>query len=289
MGNGSNELIDLLIRVFCEPGDRIIVPARSFMAYPICAQAARVGVLEIPLKSEKSLTWDVEGFLKNWKTSSRGREKILFLPHPNNPTGTHFSNPEIKFLLDELGGREDLLLVFDEAYHEYVREPDWISGMNHVQDTPNLLVLRTFSKIFGLAGLRVGALVGDPKHLQWVHRIRNPFNVNSLAQEVAQKALEDKNHTLKSQRVVWEGLDNFYSFFEDKGIPYWLSQGNFILFDSLREGQAYFENTMSKGLLIRPMGSYGMIRHIRITMGLPGENERAKEILSKSFQEVSPL
>ena len=287
VGNGSNELIDLLIRVFCEPGDKIIMPQKSFVAYSICAQAARVGKREIPV--DKNFKWDVDEFLKGFKKDHNPREKILFIANPNNPTGTYVSQAEVDRLMEVLGGREDFLVVFDEAYNEFVRAEDFAHSDGYFKKYNNVLICRTFSKVWGLAGLRVGVLVGKEEHLQWIHRVRNPFNVNHLAQQAAMAALEDGAYIEKSKEMVWQGLDHFYDFFETSQIPHIPSQANFVLFDSLREGRSFFTQAMKKGLLVRPMEEYGLPCHIRLTVGTPEENTKAQQIMGQVLKEVPLL
>lgn len=287
IGNGSNELIDVLIRVFCEPGDKIITPQKSFVAYSVCAQAARVGKAEITI--DENFNWDVDKFIADFKRDHNSREKILFIANPNNPTGTYLKKDEVDRLLSELGGRGDILVVFDEAYNEFVRAKDFANSEDFFKKYDNVLISRTFSKIYGLAGLRVGALIGNADQIQWVNRVRNPFNVNTLAQEAAIAAMDDLDYLQKSREVVWQGLDDYYAFFQELGIPYTPSQTNFVLFDSLRDGQLFFVNAMRKGLLVRPMGGYGLPRHIRLSMGTPEENQKAMEIMRKVFAEVPKL
>lgn len=287
IGNGSNELIDLLIRVFCEPGDKIITPQKSFIAYSVCAQAARVGKKEITIAED--FTWDVDKFVSDFKKDHNSREKILFIANPNNPTGTYITKNEMQRLLDVLGGRKDILVVIDEAYNEFVRADDFAQSADFFKRYNNVLVCRTFSKIYGLAGLRVGALIGNAEHTQWINRVRNPFNVNTLAQEAAIAAMDDVEYLKKSQEVVWQGLDDYYQFLQEMELPYTPSQTNFVLFDSLRDGQLVYLNAMRKGLLVRPMSGYGLPRHIRLSVGTAEENTKAKEILRKVFSEVPKL
>ena len=286
-GNGSNELIDLIIRVFCEPGDKIIFPQKSFFAYGICAQGARIGKREIPV--DKNFRWNMDEFTEKFKKNRNTREKILFIANPNNPTGTYLKRKEMDYLLSELGGREDILLVLDEAYNEFIRAEDFGYGLDYFKKYPNVMILRTFSKIFGLAGLRIGILLANTEHGQWIHRVRNPFNVNILAQEGALAALDDVDYIERSRQLVWQGLDDFYDFFKNQEVPYIKSQGNFILFDSLRNGSLFFSKAREQGLLLRPMDSYGLPCHLRMSMGTLEENERAKEILLKVFKELPVL
>jgi len=287
IGNGSNELIDLLVRVFCEPGDRIIIPEKSFVAYSICAQAARVGKREIPVN--KNFQWDVEEFVDDFKNHHSSREKILFIANPNNPTGTYLKKAEADYLMSELGNRSDLLIVFDEAYNEYVRAKDFANSSDYFKKYSNMMMVRTFSKIYGLAGLRIGALIGNAENIQWINRVRNPFNVNTLAQEATIAALDDTDYIKKSQQLVWSGLDLFYQFLKEQKLPYVDSQTNFVLFDSLRDGVQVFNACMKKGLLLRPMDSYGLPKHIRMTVGSADENTKALLILKEVLKEVPLL
>ena len=238
---------------------------------------------------DKNFRWDIDRFIDDFKRNHNSREKILFIANPNNPPGTYLKEEEVNYLLSELGGREDILVVFDEAYNEYIRAEDFAHGLGFFKKYPNVMVLRTFSKIFGLAGLRVGVLMARTEYIQWIHRVRQPFNVNTLAQEGALAILDDQDYIEKSRQLVWQGLDDFYKFFENQQIPYTRSQGNFILFDSLRKSSLFFTKTREKGLLLRPMNAYSLPRHFRISMGNSEENKKAKEILLEVFKELPIL
>ena len=188
-----------------------------------------------------------------------------------------------------MGGREDLLVVFDEAYLGFERAEDFAHSIDFFKRYSNVIVFRTFSKVFGLAGLRLGVMIGDREYLQWVHRVRQAFNVNSLAQEAALSVLDDLDYQENSRRIVWQGLDDFYDFFTGQKIPFVKSQGNFILFDSLRSGELVFSMARQRGLLTRPMSGYDLPRHLRISMGRPEENKKAMDILADIFKKVPPL
>jgi histidinol-phosphate aminotransferase len=186
-GNGSNELIDLLIRAFCKPGDCIVTPKYSFVAYRICAQAFGVRTLESDLKPGFHVDLDAISHLIE---SSWNCPKIIFIPNPNNPTGTYINKTELDAFLKKWGHREDFLIVFDEAYTEFVRAKDYPFGLAS-SPYKNVVVLKTMSKVFALAGLRIGAMIADPFIIDIINRIRNPFNVNSLAQAAAIAAFQD--------------------------------------------------------------------------------------------------
>ncbi len=275
-GNGSNELIDLVIRVFCRPGDQIITSQRAFIAYKICAQAAGVTTHELPLRAD--YTFDIPALTQYCRQLST-RDKIIFIPNPNNPTGTYVNQYEVLELLKVVGNREDILLVFDEAYSEFVAAQDFPNSFSLVEQYKNVLVLRTFSKVFGLAGLRLGFLYGDPEWLSYLHRVRNPFNVSSLAQLAGVAALADVAHLQKSQEIVWEGLQTFYEGLNHLGLFYLRSQGNFVLFDTGRNAQELFVKLIKQGVIMRPVASYGLPTFLRLSVGLADANQAALRAL----------
>lgn len=281
LGNGSNEIIDLLIRIFCEPGEKILTTDKAFVAYPICAQAARVETVRVPLRSD--YTMDLEGManlaLKDPKI------RIVFLPNPNNPTGTYVGRKEIADFMEKVGHRPDLLIVFDEAYNEYVRAADYASGQEWMKDHPSVVVIRTFSKVYGLAGLRLGAMLAQPEVIDLYHRVRNPFNTNELAQVAAIAALDDVEFIKNSQKLTWDGLDQIYRGLQDLELKFLASQANFVLFDTERDASQVYELLLRQGLILRPVGNYGLPKHLRWTVGLADENQlilgALKEVLVK--------
>ena len=278
LGNGSNEIIDLLIRIFCEPGEKILTTEKAFLAYPICAQAARVKSIEIP---------HLENFQMDLQTMaevalSDPSIRIIFLPNPNNPTGTYVGRAAIEKFLKKIGNRSDLLVVFDEAYNEFVRATDYVSGQEWINEYSSVIVMRTFSKVYGLAGLRLGVLLAHPEVIELYHKVRNPFNTNELAQVAAIAAIDDFDYLQASQQVVWNGLEQIYEGLRLLGLPYIESQGNFVLFDTLREASLVYDFLLRKGLILRPVGNYGLPRHLRWTVGLYEENE----LILKSLKEA---
>lgn len=284
IGNGSNELIDLLIRVYCEPGDKVIVPEKSFIAYSICSQAARVQVLKTRVDS--GLKIDVDHLVESLKTSPFGKAKILFLANPNNPTGTYLNQKDFDQILAVVGGREDILVVVDEAYNDFVRAEDYLDTATSLKKYNNVLVLRTFSKAYGLAGLRVGALLaGDPQLLNWIHRVRMPFNVNALAQKAVIASMEDTEYIKKSQQAVWNGLDYFYKELSALGVPFIPSQGNFVLLDVQRDATEVFQQCLRQGVILRTVKEYGLPTHLRMSVGLEDENKWAIQALTHTLQE----
>jgi histidinol-phosphate aminotransferase len=281
LGNGSNELIDSLIRVFCEPNlDEILISQSSFVAYKVCAHVNRVNVTEVPMK--KNFQIDVEG-LCNALTD---KHKIIFLPNPNNPTGMYVSQKELDPLINKIRGRGDVLLVIDEAYNEFVRAEDYPNSQSLFKGFKNVVVLRTFAKVHGLAGLRLGFMMADPHIVDLIERIRLPFNVNNITASTIDVALNDNEYVKKSQAIVWEGLDYFESELTKMGLEFCPSQGNFIFFDLKHDSSLIFEELLKKGVILRPVKNYGFPTHMRMSVGTMAENKKAIESLKQVLGNV---
>jgi len=287
LGNGSNEIIDLLIRIFCEPGDAILTSEAAFVAYQVCAQAARVRVRTTPLRSD--LTIDLKAIADYFFQHPNSRVRLIFIPNPNNPTGTLVGGAELENFLTRLGNRDDVLLVFDEAYTEYVRDAQFKEAAQFYKEYSNVLVLKTFSKVYGMAGLRLGALLAPEYVLEFYNRVRNPFNVNDLAQVAGIAALDDQDYVQASQKVVWDGLDYFYQELRRLRLPYFKSQANFVLFDTLRDVDEVNLNLLKKGIILRPVQNYGFKTLMRMTVGQMDENKKAIQAIEKMLSEVAVL
>jgi histidinol-phosphate aminotransferase len=287
VGNGSNEIIDLLIRIFCEPNDAILTSQAAFVAYQVCAQAARVKVRTVDLKPD--LTMDLKGMADHFFRNPTAKIKIIFIPNPNNPTGTSVGGTELDEFLVRLGNRDDVLLVFDEAYTEYVRNREFKAAAKFYQKYSNVIVLKTFSKVYGMAGLRLGIILAPEYVLEFYNRVRNPFNVNDLAQVAAIAALSDKDYVKESQKVTWDGLDYFYLELKRMNLPYFASDANFVLFDTKRNAQVCFENLLKKGIILRPVGNYGFPTYLRMSVGKAHENKKAIEAIEKMLAEVPEI
>ena len=276
-GNGSNELIDLLIRGFCKPGDTIITPKYAFVAYRICAQAFGVKTLEAELKPGFQVDLDAISHMieNNWACP-----KIIFIPNPNNPTGTYINKTELDKFLKKWGHREDFLIVFDEAYTEFVRAQDYPFGLAKLP-YKNVIVLKTMSKVFALAGLRIGAMIANPFVVDIINRIRNPFNVNSLAQAAAIAAFQDSKFLDEIKKITWDGLDYFTDQFTQMGVEFTPSQANFILINTGQNAADVNEALLKKGVILRPVANYGLSQHLRVSVGLAHENEKAIKALKE--------
>ena len=281
-GNGSNELIDLLIRLFCEPGESVLTSEGAFIAYKVCTQSNRAKLIEVPLKKDFSL--DLPAFDKKLKELEKidALPKLVFIPNPNNPTGSYSNKKDMDYFTSEWGGREDLVVVIDEAYNEFVTAEDFPQGGNYLK-YENVVLLKTMSKVFGLAGLRLGFLIGSPNIIGLLHRIRNPFNVNTLAQAAGAAALSDGVSIQKIKKLIVGGREDLESFFKENGVSYVPSQANFVFFDTGMDALKAHDFLLKQGLIIRPLIPYGFKTQLRITIGDHKQMDFAKKALTSLF------
>ena len=284
VGNGSDELLDLLIRIYCEPREGILTSESAFAAYEVSAQAARVKTHKVPLKSNGS--FDLEKIADYFLSHPQDKIRLIFIPNPNNPTGTYVSWSEIESFLKRLGNREDVLVVFDEAYHEFVRAKDFKSALEFQSDYNNVILLKTFSKVYGLAGFRIGAMIAPLETIEIFNRVRKPFNVNDLAQVAAIAAIQDHEFIEASRKTTWQGLDYFYASLEKLGLPYFRSEANFVLFDTQRDVKLVNEALLKRGIIMRPVQNYGFKTHLRLSVGLAEENKAAIQALGEVLKEI---
>ncbi len=265
LGNGSNELIELLVRTFLRPGDEAIVPHPSFVVYPMIVQAAG-GIRVMVMLKDYRLDLEAMGRAITPLT------KIVFIANPNNPTATIVTADEVEHFMGRVPERT--IVVFDEAYTEFAQGPDFPDTLSYVKQGRKVIVLRTFSKAASLAGLRVGYGVADGDAMALMNRIRQPFNVNSLAQAAALAALEDEAHVLECVRMIEAGRHFLYDEFKDLGLKYVPSRANFILVDVGRSAAEIYQKLLHEGIIVRPMTPFGMDSTLRITVGTPEENRR---------------
>lgn len=281
-GNGSDELVDLLVRAFCIPGkDSVLTSEASFIAYKISAQTHGVKTIEVPLTPDYK--FDLETMSKILEDKTQ-RPKLVFIPNPNNPTGTYVNAQEVEAFLDRWGQEEDFLIVFDEAYNEFVRAQDYPFHLaQKVEKYTNLVVLKTMSKVFALAGARIGSLMANTFVVDIINRIRKPFNVNAFAQAAAMQALKETEFLKQIQKLTWEGLDEFYQAFEQMQIKYIPSQANFVLFDTEQDALKVNHELLKQGVILRPVANYGLPTQLRISVGLPDENAKALAAVAKTL------
>jgi histidinol-phosphate aminotransferase len=270
MGNGGDELIDYIVRACIRPGESLLYANPSFISYKMRAQQAGVAIREVPLKDHR---YDLPAMAKAVDATT----KLVFIANPNNPTGTYITAAELDAFLTAVP--RDLIVVLDEAYLEYVRASDFPKTIPIVKTRPRTLALRTFSKAYGLAGVRVGYAVGEAELTGFLERGRQPFNCNSLAQVAALAALADKEHIQRSvdnntreMERVSAALRGMRSGGEALGVT--PSQANFIMVDVHTSGPKTFEALLQQGIIVRPLANYGLMTHVRITLGTPEQNDR---------------
>jgi histidinol-phosphate aminotransferase len=274
VGNGSNELIELLVRTFVLEGEEVLTSAQSFIAYKLATQAQGRRLVEAPMKER--FFYDVDALLKLMNR----RTKLVFLANPDNPTGTWFSEKDLVRFLD--AAPKDTLVVLDEAYVEFVDAPGFQDSLVLRRKYPNLVVLRTFSKIYGLAGLRLGYGLARPDLVEYVERVRAPFNVNLVAQAAGAAALSDDEHVEKSRSLVRTERPWLAAWLAGLGATVAPSQANFVLADFAgRPGKDLFEGLLREGVVVRPLVGYGFPTAQRITVGMRPENEKFLAALRK--------
>jgi histidinol-phosphate aminotransferase len=271
LGNGSDELIDIIIKTFAEEDERILTADITFLEYEIIAKVTARPVILVPLRYFK---YDLESI----KRKIDKKTKIIFISNPNNPTGTYVTEYEMEDFLRGLP--DDVLLVIDEAYDTFIDVDDFPKSLKYL-DKINIIILKTFSKAYGLAGLRIGYAVANSKFASYMERARQPFNVNSLAQVAATAALDDKKFLLRTRKLILEGKNYLYEKLSKLGIAYVPSVANFILIDVARDGVSVFKEMLKYGVIVRDMQQYGLKNFIRVTIGTPRENERFITVLKK--------
>jgi len=268
LGNGSNELIELVVRTFVQPGDEIISADPSFVVYTMITQAG--GGTNVIVQC-KDMRHDLEAIAERITPKT----KIVFIANPNNPTGTMNSKAEMDHFMKRVP--EQVIVAMDDAYCEYVTHADYPDSLDYLKEGRNVLVLRTFSKIYGLAGLRIGYGITTPEIAGLMNKVRQPFNTNSLAQIGAVAALADRKHVERSIANNNEGRQFLSQTFGRLGVSFIPTEANFILFETARDGQELYAALLKRGVIIRPMGG----NRLRVTIGLPEENKRFADELEK--------
>ena len=276
IGNGSNEIIELLARGFVSEGDRVISSETTFLVYPILTQVMGAEYVGVPMKNFR---FDLQGILN----AITGRTRLIFIANPNNPTGTYVTTQEVEDFIARVP--KDVIVCFDEAYVDFVEAADFPHMIFHAKtEKPNIVILRTFSKAYGLAGARVGYGLGAPSMIEYLHKIRQPFNVNSVAQAGAAAALDDRFFLWRTKHLVSSGRRYLAKRFEKLGLRHIPSQANFILVDVGRDAEEVFQALLRKGMIVRSMKAYGLSTWIRVTIGRRSQNAQFYRLL-KSYLE----
>jgi histidinol-phosphate aminotransferase len=264
LGNGSNEIIEFVGHAYLAPGVDVVVSQHCFAVYPIVTALFGATLVTVPARGFAA---DIPAMIR----AITPRTRVLFLANPNNPTGTLSSHGEIAQLLSEVPPH--VLIVMDEAYVEFLEDPANCLALVREDNQPNLLIMRTFSKIFGLAGLRLGYGIASPEIIAALERIRQPFNINSIAQAGAIAALDDSDHMARTRANNRLGLDYLQNALAQLKLEYVPSHANFVLVN-VGDGARVFGELQRAGVITRPMGSYGLPQWIRISVGTPAENHR---------------
>lgn len=267
LGNGSNELLDLAAKTFLKDGDEAVMATPSFVVYFMAVQSVGGKSIQVPLKN---YTHDLSAMAASITSATR----MVFIANPNNPTGTINKKDEFESLMEKVP--DNVLVVMDEAYYEYVSDHDYADSMKYLRSEKNILILRTFSKIYGLAGLRVGYGIAKKEILADMNRLRAPFNTSTIAQKAALAALSDDAHVSRSREVNSAGKEYLYRELSALGISFVPTEANF-LYIPVEGSVALYERLLKMGVIIRPMGPSA----VRVTIGLPEENRRFIEALKQ--------
>jgi histidinol-phosphate aminotransferase len=278
LGNGSDELIELIIKAFVEDDEGVLTSETTFLEYKIISSVMGRAVTIAPLKYFK---YDLDAI----KRRINKKTKVIFIANPNNPTGTYITKFELEDFLKDL--RDDILVVLDEAYDAFIDVDDFPSSLSYIK-RKNVIILKTFSKSYGLAGLRIGYALGSPEIISFLERVRQPFNVNSMAQEAAMAALDDKSFLKKTRKLILSGKKYLYDELGQMGIAYVSSVSNFVLIDVGRDGVLLFKEMLKFGVIVRDMSQYGLKNFIRVTIGTKKENERFIKVLKKVLKGTAP-
>jgi histidinol-phosphate aminotransferase len=268
LGNGSNELLDIVVRTFLQPGDEAVMAHPSFVVYQLSVQAQGGRIVQVPLK-------DYRHNLDAMADEVTSRTKLFFIANPNNPTGTINTREEFNRLMKKL--REGILVIADEAYFEYVTDPEYAESIRYFREGRDILILRTFSKIYGLAGLRVGYGIARKDIIAEMNKLRPPFNTSTLAQIAARYALEDDEFVRSAREINEQGKLYLSHELDRLGYTFVPTEANFIYMTLDQDANILYQSLLKKGIIVRPAGP----RELRVTIGTPEENRRFIDALRR--------
>jgi len=279
VGNGEDDIIDLIGMAFINEGDEVITGEITFPAYETAAKI--MGGKSIPVKL-KDYTYDLEEIARGINE----RTKIIFICNPNNPTGTIVTREEVTSFMEKVP--QDIIVVFDEAYYDYVEDKNYLNSLSYVLEGKNVIVLRTFSKIAGIAGVRIGYGIAKLELISYLRRVVNPFPTNRLAQVAALASLNDEEHYRKVLKTNQEGKQYLYTELKKLSLFYVPTEANFIFIGLKANAEAIFERLLKKGVIIRPGKTWGCPNFTRVTIGVPYENQKfilaLKEVMNKNIE-----
>ena len=273
LGNGSNDVLDLAARVFLAPGRSSVFSQHAFAVYPLATLSTGAACIVAPAKHYGH-------DLPAMEAAIRPDTRVVWIANPNNPTGNFLPYADVRAFIAAVPA--DVAVVLDEAYNEYLPPAERVDTVAWIREFPNLIVTRTFSKIYGLAGLRVGFAVTSPDVADLLNRVRQPFNVNNLAIAAACAALDDHLFVAESYELNRRGMEQIVAGLKRLGLEHIPSHGNFVTF-AVHDGAAVNRKLLSQGVIVRPIGGYGLPNHLRVTIGLETENARFLEALEQSL------
>jgi len=272
LGNGSCEIIENICKMILTSDDSVVISDLTFVIYLLASMMENAEIIRVPLKN---LTYDLDAMADAVKENT----KIVFFANPNNPTGTMFTGEEFDKFMANLP--KHILVVMDEAYFEYVTDDKYPDSFKYFREGRNIMILRTFSKIHGLAGLRIGYGFAQKELIESLNKVRSPFNTSSLAQVAALAALGDKQHVKKSAKTNTEGYDYISRNFDRMGVKYAPSQANFVFFETNKDAGEVYESLIKKGIITRPMAGWGNPKALRVTIGTLEECKKFIEVLGE--------
>ena len=274
LGNGSNELLELVARAFLTPEFEVVFSQHGFAVYPIVTQAVGAKAVVVPALNYGH---DLDAML----AAVTHKTRIVFIANPNNPTGTLLSQESVERFIAALP--DTCICVIDEAYFEFVNSVDAVDSIQWLKKFPNLLITRTFSKAYGLAGLRVGYGLSSPEMADILNRVRQPFNNNTLALVAAEAALDDAEHLQSTINVNAAGMQQLTAGFKQLNLEWIPSAGNFVLVDIKQSGQVIYDALLRKGVIVRPVANYELPHHLRISVGTEAENNIFLQALTETL------
>jgi histidinol-phosphate aminotransferase len=275
LGNGANDIIELVAKTFVNPGENVIYGFPSFIMYEIAVKMVDGECRRVPLK-------DYRFDLPAMADAMDEKTKVIFIANPNNPTGTIVTKSELDAFLERCN--DGVLVVLDEAYFDFVTDAEYPDGTEYLKSGNPIMVIRSFSKNYGLAGLRLGWAAADPETISHIQRIRQPFNCNRLAQVAGVGALTDDEHLARTREMTQEGTKYLYGEFDRLGLEYVRSHANFILVDFGTDIGPLYEKLLKRGFVVRPMAAWGYANSARVTVGTVDENREFINVLEDELQ-----
>jgi histidinol-phosphate aminotransferase len=272
MGNGSENILELIVKTYLTQGNSAVISQYAFLTIPLLIESYGAEIIRTPANNYRH---DIEKMI----AAVRENTRVIFVINPNNPTGTYTTKDELLHLLNSVPSH--ILVVLDEAYHEYINKADYPDTIQLLADYPNLIITRTFSKAYGLAALRLGYSVSSPEIADMLNRARLPFNVNSIAASAALAAIQDQHHIEKSIKLNNEGMLQLETQLKNSNICYIPSLGNFITIDVKQNATELYQKLLYQGIIVRPLAAYQMPNHIRVTVGTQMQNTRFLDALNE--------